>query len=212
MDEKTIFQSLLSNKKEEEKQFFFDDDEDEEKISFTGYRRNIETDHDMFAIDQDDCSDCDKDCRSQIMAERPTNDSNSYIYDPDEEDQEAMKYLTRLGLLERIDNNCVFEVDEEMEQPSLTYKVYDDYELCSSNYNLDDSQNYNKIGGELFEDVGDCMDIDEMSRKERELLELGLPALEVDEDEYVNHQLIQNNDVNMLDSTNNESGHNSRHN
>ena len=129
MDEKQKFEFLMKDKQEEEKDYFFFNDDDEEKITFNNYRRNVEGDLDMFGDLEEDCSDCDKDCKSKILADLPTNDSNSYIFEHEAEEKEATKFLTRLGLLERIDDNDIFAIEEH--DNSLKLRAHDDFELYS---------------------------------------------------------------------------------
>lgn len=129
MDEKRKFDLLIKNQKEEEKDYYFLDDPDEEKITFTNHRRGMEGEYDLFGDLEEDCSDCDKDCKSKILADLPTNDSNSILFEHVEEEAEATKFLTRLGLLERIEDNEIFAIDEP--ESSLHIRPHDDFESYS---------------------------------------------------------------------------------
>ena len=131
MDEKQKFDLFIKSSKEEEKEYYFLDDPDEEKIVFDDFRKHADRDFDFIPGFEEDCSDCDKDCKSKILAELPTNDSNSFIFEQEEEEQEATKFLTRIGLLERIENNEIFAVADM--EPTLQKKAHDDFEISYFN-------------------------------------------------------------------------------
>ena len=114
---------------EEEKDYYFLDDPDEEKITFTNYRRGVEGAFEMFGEPEEECSDCDKECKSKILAELATNDSNSFIFEQEEEEREACKFLTRLGLLEKVEEDDIFAIEDT--DSSLQIRVHDDFELFS---------------------------------------------------------------------------------
>ena len=109
MDEKSKFDKLFSNHREEEKFYYFLDDNEEEKITFNnGYNR---FDFELSCCEQDEeCSDWDKECKSQILAELRTNDSNCHIWDQYEDENDDAKYLMQLGLLEIVDDPNLFNI------------------------------------------------------------------------------------------------------
>lgn len=200
MDEKQKFEFLMKDKQEEEKDYFFFNDDDEEKITFNNYRRNVEGDLDMFGDLEEDCSDCDKDCKSKILADLPTNDSNSYIFEHEAEEKEATKFLTRLGLLERVDDNDIFAIEEH--DNSLKLRAHDDFELYSPGWRMLLPQNANQNEDKLFItpfSENDCGN--ELSQKEKELLVEGLPILQIDDDVETFHEPGSNSCTQHQDKT-----------
>ena len=174
---------MIKYPKEEEKEFYFIDDPDEEKITFENYRKNVEGDYGYFEGQEEDCSECDKDCKSKILADLPTNDSNSFIFEQVEVEQEAKKYLTRLGLLDRIDDNEIFAVDDSDQQ--FSSKAKDDFDLYWWSPDLRIYQNDDQFGkGLLFDDFCCGRNVDELTEREKELIEEGLPLLRLDEEEF----------------------------
>jgi hypothetical protein len=186
MDGKQKFDLFINSSKEEEKEYYFLDDPDEEKIIFEDFRKHTDWDFDFIRGFEEDCSDCDKDCKSKILAELPTNDSNSYIFEHGEEEQEATKFLTRIGLLERIDDNEIFAVTDM--EPTLQKKVHDDFEISYFNWNYEhhqiDAQNEKRL---FFEDDKDSR-ILPLTDKEKELLDEGLPILTIESDLETFHE------------------------
>lgn len=177
------FDSLSKADKEEEKNYYFFDDPDEEKITFTNYRRGVEGDFEMYGEPEDDCSDCDKDCKSKILADLATNDSNSYIFEQEEEEREACKFLTRLGLLEKVEDDDIFEIEDS--DSSLQIKAHDDFELFSPSSRMLIPQKDNQIESEIaFDYHKDFPDIEVLTDKHKELLEEGLPELRLDDEGF----------------------------
>ena len=179
MDEKEAFDLLIKSQKEEEKEYFFDDP-DEEKISFGHWGRAYDYDYNMMDEQEENCSDWDKDCKSKILADLPTNDSNSYIFEGEEEEEQATKFLTRLGLLEKVNNDEIFVVDEEEE--SLQVSSHDDFELDSNRWRILNPHNEYKNDEEIrfdFEPFEN--DIESIDLKHKELMDEGLPVLQLED-------------------------------
>lgn len=191
MDEKQKFDLMMKNQKEEEKAYYFLDDPDEERITFNNYRRGVEGDFEMFAEQEENWSDCDKDCKSQILADLPTNDSNSYIFEHEAEEWEATKYLTRLGLLEKVEENDIFAIDDP--ESSLRIRHHDDFDLFSERSRILRSQNDLQTEKEIF--FEQFSDNDVLDHKEKELLEEGLPLLQLDDEVETFHDHNSNRDI-----------------
>ena len=176
MEDNDEFNIIMSKDKEEEKEYLFNDP-DEEKITFNNYRRGLETDFGMFEEQEENCSECDKDKKSKIMADLPTNDSNNNIFEMEEEEQEATKFLTRMGLLEKVENEDLFLLNDM--DSSLLIQSRDDFELESFSIREQNLKSESLIDDEVRMSIYDeGIDLD---FKHKELMKEGLPFLDIDE-------------------------------
>ena len=193
MDEKSKFDLLFNSRKEEEKSYLFLDDEDEEKITFNQGRNKFEFDFEG-CEPEEDCSDWDKEWKSQILAELRTNDSNYNIWDQENDENDDAKFLMRLGLLE-VDDSNLFNINENL--PSSPFESCDDIHKNFTEREIPLHQKIDQNKWDLFliDEVSIGNEVD-LSMKDKELIAMGLPRLETIDD--ADPDAHTNNEINRI--------------
>lgn len=101
---------LFGNEQERPLLMFYDDD----KFTFTEYRREIDAQIRLVVnpAAEQQAEDCECDCESEFMADMPTNESYTISDNIDEkEDDNAEKFLTEMGLLNKIEDAEHFDLN-----------------------------------------------------------------------------------------------------